>query len=251
MGPRRVGIAVRNLAWVRAPADASLTMAGDRRPISTRDLAVSRRIAARLARWGWTPNGISIAGMVAGVAGGIALASTGAVESPGAWTARAGFVAGAAMAQVRLLANMFDGMVAVEHDQTSPVGDLYNELPDRVSDVAILVGMGYAAGGWPTAGWLAALGAVTTAYVRAQVVVSGAPQNYGGPMAKPQRMAVVTLAALYAGFAPVAWQPTLAATGWSPPLGLAGMALFVIAIGCGITCVRRIAAGGRALRSAP
>ena len=98
----------------------------------------------------------------------------------------------------------------MESGRTSAVGELYNEIPDRVSDVAILVGLGYAAGGWPTAGWAASVAAVLTAYVRAQIVAAGGPQDFVGPMAKPQRMFLVTVTGLYCWAAPTHWQPTVA-----------------------------------------
>ena len=40
-------------------------------------------------------------------------------------------------------------MVAVASDRTSKLGELFNEVPDGLSDAATLVGLGYAAGGVP------------------------------------------------------------------------------------------------------
>ena len=37
------------------------------------------------------------------------------------------------------------------------MGELYNEVPDRVSDAATLIGLGHAAEGWPVLGFLAAI----------------------------------------------------------------------------------------------
>ncbi|HVW39490.1 MAG TPA: hypothetical protein VHB99_19365 [Pirellulales bacterium] len=175
----------------------------ERRPIRTRDLAVSKQAAHWLAARGASANAISTAGMLAAIAGGAALAAAG-FDSP--WS-RLLWLVGAAGAQLRLLANMFDGMVAIESGRASPVGELFNEVPDRVSDAAIFIGLGYAAGGNPALGYLAALAAVFTAYVRAMAKVAGAPQDFGGPMAKPQRMFVVTVVSLYNAAAPSAWQP--------------------------------------------
>jgi phosphatidylglycerophosphate synthase len=107
---------------------------------------------------------------------------------------------------MRLLANMFDGMVAIESDRASPIGELFNEVPDRVSDAALLIGLGYARGGHVLLGFTAALLAVFTAYVRAMGKVAGGRQEFCGPMAKPQRMLVVTATALWCGLAPAAWQ---------------------------------------------
>lgn len=81
----------------------------DRRPIASRDKEVFKRVAHRLAVWGVSPNAISVAGMGAGVLAGIAFASTTASGLD-----RLAFLAAAAFMQLRLLANMFDGMVAIE-----------------------------------------------------------------------------------------------------------------------------------------
>ena len=76
------------------------------------------------------------------------------------------FLAAAALIQLRLAANMFDGMVALETGRASPTGELFNEVPDRVSDAAMFIGAGYAAGGNPTLGYLAACLALFVTYVR-------------------------------------------------------------------------------------
>ena len=57
-------------------------MSEDRRPIATRELAISKRVASRLVAQGWSANGISIAGMVAGMVAGIALFLTGSDVGP-------------------------------------------------------------------------------------------------------------------------------------------------------------------------
>ena len=49
-------------------------------------------------------------------------------------------------AQLRLTANMLDGMVALASGRDSKVGELYNEVLDRVSDAAVFIGVGYAWG---------------------------------------------------------------------------------------------------------
>jgi phosphatidylglycerophosphate synthase len=132
---------------------------------------------------------------------------------------------------------MLDGMVAVETHTASPVGELYNEVPDRISDTATLVGLGCAAGSLPPLGYLAALAAVFTAYVRAVGKVAGAPQDYSGPMAKQQRMFVATLMALYGALAPYSWQARWPAeSAW----GLPAWALVLIAVGSVLTAIRRL-----------
>ena len=204
-----------------------------RRPLASRQWPFSQRAAAGLAARGASPNGISVAGMVFGLAAGAAFWATARV-SGSAWP---WWLAGALLVQLRLLCNLLDGMVAVEGGQRSVVGELFNEVPDRVSDAATLVGLGYALGGLPVLGWAATAMALFVAYVRAAGVVAGARQAFGGPMAKPHRMAAVTLAALAAAAAPAAWH-------------VPSWALGAVVVGGAVTVVRRLSTIAADLRAA-
>jgi phosphatidylglycerophosphate synthase len=205
----------------------------DRRPIAARSLKASKFVASWLARVGATPNTISLAGMVCGVAAGFTLAATS--QWPDAQ--RVFWFAAACLIQLRLLANMFDGMVAVETGQASPLGELYNEVPDRISDAATLIGAGYAVGGSPALGYVAACVAILTAYIRTMGKSVGAPSEFCGPMAKQQRMAIITLIAVYSALAPADWQPLW---GGSSNWGLMSVALVAIIVGGLWTFVRRL-----------
>ena len=46
--------------------------------------------------------------------------------------------------QLGLLANMLDGLIAVEGGRMTKTGELYNEIPDRIADVVFLGAAGYA-----------------------------------------------------------------------------------------------------------
>jgi phosphatidylglycerophosphate synthase len=186
-------------------------------------------LAAALARRGVSPNAISVAGLVAGLLAGVALAATAFTDG---WALRLCWIAGAAGVQLRLLANLLDGMVAVASNRTSKLGELFNEVPDRLSDAAVLVGLGYAAGGRPELGYVAAVGALLTAYVRALGKAAGAPNVFAGPMAKPHRMALVTVVALACAALPAGW-----VTGYHVP----AWALGVVAAGTVVTVARRLA----------
>ncbi len=202
-----------------------------RRPLASRQWAFSQRTAAWLAAHGASPNGISVAGMGFGLAAGLAFWQTSRGGAAWPW-----WLAGAVCVQLRLLCNLLDGMVAIEGGKRSPVGELYNEIPDRVSDAATLVGLGYAAGSVPVLGWLATAAALFLAYIRAAGVVAGAQQAFHGPMAKPHRMAAATLAALGAAAAPLAWH-------------VPAIALGAIIAGGIVTAPRRLAAIARDLRA--
>jgi len=163
---------------------------GDRRPLASRDTGWARLLARRAAAAGMTPNGISLASTgFAGLAGAALWASHGAAGPAGIlWLLLA-----ALGCQLRLVCNLIDGMVAIEGGRASPTGALWNELPDRVSDVLVLVAVGVAAEA-PLLGWAAAAAAVLTAYVRELGHRLTGTADFTGVMAKPQRMAVVTLA---------------------------------------------------------
>jgi phosphatidylglycerophosphate synthase len=83
--------------------------------------------------------------------------------------------------QLRLLANMLDGLIAVEGGKKTPTGELYNEIPDRIADVVLLASAGYASQHGPLGaalGWCAAVLAVGTAYLRALGARRGRPQDF-------------------------------------------------------------------------
>jgi phosphatidylglycerophosphate synthase len=158
--------------------------AGDRRPLASRQ---SRWAAATLRVLLGTPvtaNQISVIGIFFALIGAAALVT--APRSP------ALFLLAALCIQLRLVCNLMDGLVAVEGGRGSATGALYNEVPDRLEDSVLLVGFGYAAG-LPWLGFTAAILAVFTAYVRAVGASHGFAQDFRGPMAKPQRMAALTL----------------------------------------------------------
>jgi phosphatidylglycerophosphate synthase len=113
---------------------------------------------------------------------------------------------------------------------------MYNEVPDRVSDAAMFVGAGYALGGLPALGYIAALLAVFLAYLRAQGRAAGAQQEFCGPMAKPQRAFVMTVLAVYCAVAPVAWRGDAGAAGW----GAVAWVLALVIAGELWTAVRRL-----------
>ncbi len=204
-----------------------------RRPLKTRQWAFFQRTAAALADASVSPNAISLASIAFGVGAGIALAATAFVSEP--FSQRMLWIAAAVFIQLRLIANLLDGMVAVEGGRKSATGELFNEIPDRIADPAILVGAGYALGGHPLLGFVAALLALFVAYVRAIGASVGAGQQFLGPMAKPHRMAVLTVACLVCGLTPSSWLPMHESTG----LGVAGLALTIIIVGCVVTACRR------------
>jgi len=205
---------------------------GKRRPLRSRGTAWAHALAAALARAGATPNAISLAGVLLAVGGAIALACRGLLE-PSPAMAAALLVAGALSNQLRLLCNLMDGMVAVEHGGGgTAVGEIYNELPDRISDASIAVGAGYAASSLANSvelGFALALLCLLCAYIRALGATAGAGQVFEGPFSKPVRGAILSTACLTAAF--------FVRSGHDAQILRAALGLLVL--GTGITCVRR------------
>lgn len=205
----------------------------NRRPIPARNSKYSVAFAQWLASRGVFPNQISLFGLAAGVGSGLALLLTPLLTE---WN-RFLFVVCAVLVLLRGLSNMFDGMVAVEHGRASPTGLLYNEVPDRISDIALMVGAGYAIGGQPAAGWAAACIALLVTYIRAAGTIAGAPTDFSGPMAKQQRMFSIAAVALFLGVTPAGWHP---AFGPGDQWGLMTLVLWLIVAGGILTAILRL-----------
>ena len=211
--------------------NASLAGDGaDRRPLTSRNTRWAGALARRLARGPLTPNGISMLSVVFATLAGAAFWASGRTEG-GAQAAL--LVAAALGCQLRLLCNLLDGMVAVEGGRGTPDGPFWNEAPDRVADVVILVGAGLGAHE-PALGWAVATLAVGTAYMRELGRANGTGSDFGGPMAKPHRMALMTGGALVA--AVVSLLPVGAPVG---ALGILEIALWIVAAGALLTVVLR------------
>ncbi len=204
----------------------------NRRPLKSRDTSWARAVAAWLCRLGIKPNTISIGSVLVAAGGGATLAATGLVSSD-IWAAILFIVAPLCM-QMRLLCNLFDGMVAIEGGLKSNSGELFNDVPDRFADSFLLIGAGYAIVPWfsvgPVLGYCAALLAVGTAYVRVLGAATGAGHQFLGPMAKQQRMALLTFACLVAAAEVFFWP-----RGWAILI-----ALSIIVAGSLLTIIRRL-----------
>jgi phosphatidylglycerophosphate synthase len=227
------------LLWIPSAMKESAVKPIDRRPIATRNRKWAQSATGWLVARNASPNAISIAGMCACIATGLALSLTSVEYNRVLW------LVAALGAQLRLTANMLDGMVALASGRDSKVGELYNEVPDRVSDAAVFIGAGYAWGGNVVLGYVATILAIFTAYVRAAGKIAGAPNEFCGPMAKQHRMLVITVACLYSVVVPQSWQ--IFRFG-NLEVGIMALALIVIIAGCLVTVFRRLHRTARALR---
>src|SRR6266487_603356 len=96
---------------------------------------------------------------------------------------------------LRLWFNMLDGMVAVAAGKASACGEIVNDLPDRISDVIIFVGVAYSDLMNPVIGYWTAILSLFTAYVGLFGQAIGGRREFSGIMSKPWRMVVLSLGA--------------------------------------------------------
>lgn len=194
----------------------------NRRPLKTRGASWAQGLASALARAGLSPDAISAGSVLFAILGCVLFIKAGSA----AGLTRGGLLIGAGVCvQLRLVCNLLDGMVAVEHGKGGPSGPIWNELPDRIADALFLVGAGYCASASGLAlgvplGWAAAVLAVLTAYVRELGRGLGFPADFSGPMAKPHRMAALTATCAVAAFEPL-W-------GWQGQALVVGLAIIVL-----------------------
>mgnify|MGYP003458948662 CR=1 FL=1 len=200
----------------------------NRRPLQVRSLAIFQILARNLSQTAITPNQISLLSVLFAAAAAICL---GLIAQGGSalW-----FLGVALGIQLRLVCNLLDGMVAVEGGKSTQSGELFNDIPDRIADPLILVSAGYATQlAWGIElGWAAGLFAVMTAYIRTLATSIGAPADFRGPMAKQQRMAVLTAASVLSMFEPWFW-----AGHW-----ILFYTLILIIVGAAWTAIRRTVA---------
>jgi phosphatidylglycerophosphate synthase len=165
-----------------------------RRPIA----AVFRRTgdAATRAcvRYGIHPDAISYLSILAALIAAICFWKSGAKR----WL----LVIAPLFCYLRLWFNMLDGLVAFAAGKASRRGEILNDLPDRVSDIVIFIGIAHSGLMNAFIGYWAAMFAVLTSYVGLFGQALGVPRQFGGVMSKPWRMVALHVGAWLTFFAP-------------------------------------------------
>jgi phosphatidylglycerophosphate synthase len=166
-------------------------------PISRRPIAaIFRRTADAATRFcvrnGIHPDAISYLSIVAALVAALCFWKSGQTR----WL----LIVAPLFCYLRLWFNMLDGMVAVAANKASRRGEILNNLPDRVSDIIIFVGVAHSGLMNPLIGYWAAMLAVLTAYVGLFGQALGAQREFGGVMSKPWRMVALSVGAWAAFF---------------------------------------------------
>jgi len=211
--------------------NSPVQIGGSRRPVPGRGSPIVTGLARGLIRIGLHPNHVSLLSILFAGLSALAMITGAGFES--LWQRALLLAAAAALILIRSICNLVDGLMAVEGGMKSPAGEIYNDLPDRVSDLLMLVGAGTAIGTMEgiAAGMAATILALLAAYVRVLGAAAGAGHDFRGPMAKPHRMLVIAIASLITILEP--------ALGWSRG-NVLRIALALVIGGCLITIIRRL-----------
>lgn len=169
----------------------------DHEPTSRRPIAaIFRRTADAATRFcvrqGIHPDAISYLSVLAALLAALCFWNSGRNR----WL----LIIGPVLCYVRLWLNMLDGMVAVSAGKATRRGEILNDLPDRVSDIMIFVGVAHSGLMNLLVGYWTAIFAVLTAYVGLFGQALGVQREFGGIMSKPWRMVALHIGAWLAFF---------------------------------------------------
>jgi CDP-diacylglycerol--glycerol-3-phosphate 3-phosphatidyltransferase len=178
----------------------------------------------RLAAAGVTPDAVTLAALPVAVLAGACLLASPALPIL--------LLAVPALAALRLVLNLLDGNLARRTGRIHPRGELYNEVGDRLADVAFLAPVAFLPGASVPVVLLGVLAGVLASYVGITARAAGAARIYRGILSKPGRMVLLgacAVAAFVAG--PPAW------TAFGP----------LLLVGTSLTLVERLAVAVRRL----
>jgi len=184
----------------------------DYQPSSRRPIAeVFRRTGVAATRWcvrrGIHPDAISYLSIVAALIAAICFWKSGARR----WL----LIIAPLFCYLRLWFNMLDGQVAFAARKTSRRGEILNDLPDRISDIVIFVGVAHSGLMNPLIGYWAAIFAMLTSYVGLFGQALGVQRQFGGIMSKPWRMVALHVGAWVTFFLALQSSATFTVLDWT------------------------------------
>ncbi|HEY5434079.1 MAG TPA: CDP-alcohol phosphatidyltransferase family protein [Candidatus Limnocylindrales bacterium] len=181
----------------------------------------------RLAKAGVTPDQVTLAAVPVAVLGGACLLLSTSLPAL--------LLAVPLLVVLRLVLNLIDGNMARRTGKIHPRGELYNELGDRLADVALLAPVAFLPGASPQIVLLGVLVGVMASYVGITARAAGGERIYRGILSKPGRMALLVACSLWAFIAGPA--DTLAWTVFGP----------ILLVGTTLTLLERIVVAVRRL----
>jgi CDP-diacylglycerol--glycerol-3-phosphate 3-phosphatidyltransferase len=144
----------------------------------------------RLAKAGVTPDQVTLAAVPVAVLGGACLLLSPQVPAL--------LLAVPLLVVLRILLNLVDGNMARRTGKIHPRGELYNELGDRLADIAFLAPVAFLPGASPQMVLLGVLMGVMASYVGITAKAAGGERIYRGILSKPGRMTLLVICSLWA-----------------------------------------------------
>src|SRR5207248_7007122 len=126
---------VAQSTWTFAKRNKVVDQATSRRPIAQIFRSTGEQATNLCVRLAIPPDAISYSSIVAALAAALCFWKSG----KNIWL----LVVAPLFCYLRLWFNMLDGMVAVAAGKTTARGEIVNDLPDRISDVLIFVGVAH------------------------------------------------------------------------------------------------------------
>ena len=153
-----------------------------------------------LAAAGVAPDAVTLAAIPVAVVGGVALLASPSVPAL--------LLIVPIAAGLRLLLNLVDGALARATGRSHPRGEVFNEVGDRLSDIALLAPVAFLPGAKRETVLLGVIAAVLASFIGVVSKTAGGERLYRGVLSKPGRMvllAAFSILALVLG--PDAWGP--------------------------------------------
>jgi CDP-diacylglycerol--glycerol-3-phosphate 3-phosphatidyltransferase len=144
----------------------------------------------RLSRAGVTPDQVTLAAVPVALVGGACLLASPQVPVL--------LLAVPLLIVIRIVLNLIDGNLARRTGRIHPRGELFNEVGDRLADIAFLAPVAWLPGASASLVLLGVLGGVRASYVGITSRAAGGERIYRGILSKPGRMALLLVCSLWA-----------------------------------------------------
>jgi CDP-diacylglycerol--glycerol-3-phosphate 3-phosphatidyltransferase len=144
----------------------------------------------RLSRAGVTPDQVTLAAVPVALVGGACLLVSTQVPVL--------LLAVPLLIVIRIVLNLIDGNLARRTGRIHPRGELFNEVGDRLADIAFLAPVAWLPGASASLVLLGVLGGVLASYVGITSRAAGGERIYRGILSKPGRMTLLLVCSLWA-----------------------------------------------------
>jgi len=97
---------------------------------------------------------------------------------------------------LRMILNTLDGVMAIEINKSGPEGEIVNALPDRYSDIFVMLGIAFSPYCNVYLGAIASISVLLVSYTGMMGKAIGVSWQHSGPLGKVERLILIMIAAL-------------------------------------------------------